>query len=62
MFEWIYDMLMSFVSFVLSLLGISENKKSVHFADDVQDTQEKQDSDNKAQYEEDPPQTEKLLE
>jgi len=33
MLEWLYNALMSIVSFVLGLFGISLGKKSVHFED-----------------------------
>lgn len=36
MLTWLYDLLMTFVSFVLSLVGIQMNKKGVSFADEVE--------------------------
>jgi hypothetical protein len=35
MLTWLYELLISFVSFILGLFGIQMNKKSVSFADDV---------------------------
>ena len=43
MFAWLYDTLMSFVSFILGFLGIKLNKKNVHFAEDVENTENKTD-------------------
>ena len=34
MLTWLYELLMTFVAFVLSLVGIQMNKKSVSFADE----------------------------
>jgi len=34
MLTWLYDLLISFVSFILGLFGIQMNKKSVSFSDD----------------------------
>ena len=36
MLTWLYELLMTFVAFVLSLIGIQMNKKSVSFADEVE--------------------------
>lgn len=36
MLTWLYELLISFVSFILGLFGIQMNKKSVSFADDVE--------------------------
>ena len=36
MLTWLYELLMTFVAFVLSLVGIQMNKKSVSFADEVE--------------------------
>lgn len=36
MLTWLYDLLMTFVSFVLSLFGSQMNKKGVSFADEVE--------------------------
>ena len=36
MLTWLYELLMTFVAFVLGLFGIQMNKKSVSFADEVE--------------------------
>ena len=36
MLTWLYELLTSFISFILGLFGIQMNKKSVSFADDVE--------------------------
>ena len=36
MLTWLYELIISFVSFILGLFGIQMNKKSVSFADDVE--------------------------
>jgi hypothetical protein len=36
MLTWLYELLMTFVAFVLSLVGIQMNKKSVSFTDEVE--------------------------
>ena len=36
MLTWLYELLMTFVAFVLSLVGIQMNKKSVSFADEIE--------------------------
>ena len=38
MLAWLYDLFLSFVTFVLGLFGFDLKKKSVSFADDVKDT------------------------
>jgi hypothetical protein len=37
MLSWLYEMFMSFVTFILSLLGLSSDKKTVTFAEDTKD-------------------------
>ena len=36
MLTWLYELLMTFVAFVLSLFGIQMNKKSVSFAEELE--------------------------
>jgi hypothetical protein len=36
MLTWLYELLISFVSFILGIFGIQMNKKSVSFADDIE--------------------------
>ena len=36
MLTWLYELLMTFAAFVLGLFGIQMNKKSVSFADEVE--------------------------
>jgi len=40
MFEWLYSVLMSLVSFVLGLFGIEYGKKKVHFEDESEQKQQ----------------------
>jgi len=37
MFEWLTNLITSIIAFILSLLGMGSDKKSVHFADDAKD-------------------------
>ena len=38
MLNWLYDIVVVVVSFIMSLFGFDFKKKSVTFADDVKDT------------------------
>jgi hypothetical protein len=43
MLTWLYDLLISFVSFILGLFGVQMNKKSVSFASDAKEEEKKED-------------------
>jgi len=45
MLTWLYDLFMTFVTFVMSFFGMDPNKKSVTFASDVKVEDEKKEED-----------------
>ena len=45
MLTWLYDLFMSFVTFVLSFFGVDLGKKSVTFASDAKLEDEKKEED-----------------
>ena len=43
MLTWLYDLFMTFVTFVMSFFGVELGKKSVSFASDVKEEEKKED-------------------
>jgi hypothetical protein len=43
MLTWLYDLLMTFVTFVMSFFGVELGKKNVTFASDVKEDEKKED-------------------
>ena len=43
MLTWLYDLFMTFVTFVMSFFGVELGKKSVTFASDVKEDEKKED-------------------
>ena len=43
MLSWLYDLFMTFVTFVMSFFGVELGKKSVTFASDVKEEEKKED-------------------
>ena len=43
MLTWLYDLFMTFVTFVMSFFGVELGKKSVTFASDVKEEEKKED-------------------
>jgi hypothetical protein len=45
MLSWLYDIFLAIVSFVMSFFGVELNKKSVTFASDVKEEEEKKEDE-----------------